>query len=404
MSFQQGLSGLNAASKNLDVIGNNVANSSTIGFKGSEAHFADVYANSQFGGGGGGETGIGTSISAVVQTIAQGNLKVTSTPLDVAINGNGFFRLSDAGAVTYSRNGQFQLDKNGYIVSDDKKNLTGYPATSNGTITTAAPVNLQVSTADLAPLATSTTTAGVNLDSRKASLLSSNFSLTDASTYQGATSMSVYDSLGNAHTLSMYFVKTAANSWDVFSANDGVQVGTGPVGSIGFNTNGSVSSAPTIGLTVPVTTGAKDMVLTLDLGSSTQFGSDFGVNQISQNGYGAGKLSGFVVGGDGLVMGRYSNGQTRAQGQIALTNFTNPQGLQALGANQWAESGSSGPPLTSAPGTGNLGVLQSGALESSNVDLTAELVDLITAQRVYQANAQTIKTQDSVLQTLVNLR
>ena len=403
MSFQQGLSGLNSASKNLDVIGNNVANSNTIGFKGAEAQFADVYANSQFGAGGA-AIGIGVSMTTVAQSFAQGNINISGNPLDVAINGSGFYRLDSGGTVTYSRNGQFQLDKNGYVVTTSGENLTGYPAGANGAITTAAPVPLQMSVVGLAPAPTTAATVSVTLDSRKPALSAAAFNLADSATYSSATSISVFDSLGNPSVLSTYYVKNAANDWSVFAASDGVQIGAGPIGAMTFNTDGSVASAPDIPLTIPVTTGAAPIAMTLKLDSGTQVGRDFSVNSLAQDGYGPGQLTGFAIDGFGVITGRYSNGQARPQGQISLTNFTNPQGLQNLGANQWAETGTSGAPLTGAPGSGNLGLLQSGALEASNVDLTEELVDMITAQRVYQANAQTIKTQDSVLQTLVNLR
>ena len=403
MSFQQGLSGLNAAAKNLDVIGNNIANSNTMGFKGSGAQFTDVFASSA-GGSGSTNVGLGTAISVVRQTFGQGNISVTSNPLDVALNGQGFFRMDTNGTVSYSRNGQFSLDKNGYIVNASGQKLTGYPPAAGGGVTTAAPVALQVSATDLAPSQTVAATAKLNLDSRQSALSSAAFNIADPTTYEGATSMSVYDTLGNPHTLSLYFVKTAANSWDTFAASDGVQVGAGAAGTVGFNSSGALVSGSSIALSIPVTTGAANIAMTLDLTGSTQFGNSFGVNSISQDGYGAGKLTGYSVGSDGIVLGRYSNGQSRAQGQIALATFTNQEGLAQLGSNQWAESSASGPPLTGSPNSGNLGALQSGALEEANIDLTAELVAMITAQRIYQANAQTIKTQDSVLQTLVNLR
>jgi flagellar hook protein FlgE len=405
MSFQQGLSGLNAASKNLDVIGNNVANASTVGFKGSRAEFADVYANSM-GGSAKTSVGIGVNLAAVSQQFTQGNISVTNNPLDVAINGNGFFRLSNNGTVTYTRNGQFQLDKDGYLVTSSGAHVTGYPPNSSGGVTTSAPVDLQVSSADLNPNTSTTATAVVNLDSRSTASTAA-FSSTDSTTYQGATSMSVYDSLGNAHTLSLYFVKNAANSWDVYGSNDGTQIGAAPIGHVNFTSSGAIDTATTtmpMNVSLPVTSGAGTINMSVDLTGSTQFGSVFGVNSLTQDGYAAGKLTGYAIAADGTITGRYSNGQTRAQGQIAISNFVNPQGLSNLGNNQWAESAGSGPPLTGAPSSGNLGVLQSGATEDANVDLTAELVNMITAQRVYQANAQTIKTQDSVMQTLVNLR
>jgi len=407
MSFQQGLSGLNAAAKNLDVIGNNVANSNTIGFKGARAEFADVFANS-LSGAGGAAIGIGTSVQAVPPSFSQGNINVTSNPLDLAINGNGFFRVSQNGSLTYSRNGQFQLDKNGYIVNSSGDRLTGYAATATGVVVPSTPVDLQVSRADLPPQATATSLVGVNLDSRSATLSAAAFDPTDPTTYNSATSLSIYDSLGNTHALTLYFVKTASNTWSTFGTNDGTQIGAGALGVLHFTSAGAINGATTtlpFNVSTAVTTGATTpLAFTLDFTGSTQFGSTFGVDTLSQDGYTSGRLSGFAVGGDGTVLGRYTNGQTRAQGQVVLASFTNPQGLQPLGDNQWGETPNSGQPLIGTPGSGAVGALQSSALEDSNVDLTAELVNMITAQRVYQANAQTIKTQDSVLQTLVNLR
>jgi flagellar hook protein FlgE len=409
MSFQQGLSGLNASAKNLDVIGNNIANSSTIGYKGSGAKFADVFANTSAGSSNN-AVGIGTAVSSIAQEFTQGNIEVTSNPLDVAINGNGFYRLSNNGAVTYSRNGQFALDKNGYIVTAAGQNLTGYPASPGGVgVTTATPSNLQVSSADLAPLATTSSTLSVGLDPSESSPTVSPININSTLTYNRSTSMSVYDSLGSQHTLSTYYVKTSANNWDTYAALDGTLINGGvKIGSLAFNTSGTMSAAAQaaakVNLNMPVTTGAANITMSLDMGQSTQFSSGFTTTPPIQDGYAAGKLSGFAIGKDGTITASYTNGQTRAQGQVALSTFVNPQGLQTLGSNQWAETAASGQPATGAPGTGNLGVLQSGALEASNIDMTAELVDMITAQRVYQANAQTIKTQDSVLQTLVNLR
>jgi flagellar hook protein FlgE len=407
VSFQQGLSGLNAAAKNLDVIGNNVANSNTVGFKGAQASFSDVFANS-LAGAGGSAVGIGTTVSSVLATFGQGNINVTANPLDIAVNGQGFFRMSSNGTATFTRNGQFQLDKDGFIVNGSGAHLTGYPVGTGGTIVAAAPADLQVSRVDLPPQATSKTMVTANLDSRSVALPAAGFDPTDPTTYQSATSMSVFDSLGNTHTLSTYFVKTAANAWSVFGANDGVQIGAGALGALNFTTSGAIDTATTtlpMSISTAVTTGAASpLAFTLDFTGSTQFGSAFGVNDLTQDGFTSGRLAGFSVGADGVILGRYTNGQTLAQGQIVLANFTNPQGLQPLGGNQWGETPQSGQALVGAPSTGSLGVLQSSALEDSNVDLTGELVEMITAQRVYQANAQTIKTQDSVLQTLVNLR
>jgi flagellar hook protein FlgE len=407
MGFQQGLSGLNAAARNLEVIGNNVANASTVGFKTSRAQFADVYANT-LAASTIGAIGIGTRVASVAQMFSQGNITTTNNPLDVAINGEGFYRLSTNGTISFARNGQFQLDNNGFIVTSGGARLTGFAADASGNVTTGTPVDLRISKTDLAPLATTEATAGLNLDSRKTALTTAGFDLTDAATYHGATSLSTYDSLGNAHTMSLYFVKTAPNTYGVFAANDGVLVGTAPIGTLAFNTDGSLDTAATtlpFNVSVPITGGATTpLTVAVDFTGTTQFGTAFGVNDLTQNGYTAGKLSGFSIGPEGIISGRYSNGQTLAQGQIALASFTNSQGLAPLGNNQWAETSTSGLPLVGSPGAGVLGVLQSGAVEEANVDLTQELVNMITAQRVYQANAQTIKTEDSLLQTIVNLR
>jgi flagellar hook protein FlgE len=408
MSFQQGLSGLNAASKSLEVIGNNVANASTVGFKQSQAEFADVYASSLTGAGTS-QIGIGTKISQVTQQFTQGNISSSNNPLDIAINGAGFFRMNDNGTVTYARNGQFELDKSGYIVNANGSRLTGYPADARGVLSTGAPAELNINTADLPPQATTTVEALVNLDSRNPPIPAAPpFDSADPTTYTDSTAVTVYDSLGNPHTLQTFFVKTAAGSWDVFASNDGVQVGVGAIGTLNFASDGGIDTATTtVPFAVPlaVTTGATSpYTVNVDFSGSTQFGSTYGVNRLDQDGNSSGRLSSFSASADGTIVGRYTNGNSAVLGQIVLANFTNPNGLQALGNNLWAETSTSGTALVGAPSSGSLGVLQSSATEDSNVDLTAELVNMITAQRVYQANAQTIKTQDQMLQTLVNLR
>jgi len=540
MGFQQGLSGLNAASKTLEVIGNNVANSNTVGFKQSQALFADVYASSLTGSGAS-QVGIGTKVSQIAQQFTQGNITASNNPLDLAINGGGFFRMSKNGTVTYGRNGQFQLDKSGFIVSTNGARLQGFAADKLGTLTTGAPTDLSIRTDDLPPLATSKVQAVVNLNSSQDKPLTSPFDITDPTSYNSATSASVFDSLGNSHVLQTYFVKkdpvapSIEGTWDVYAASDGVAIGYvasvpttnaspavgaapttfGPIaagtfsvngvtigavaagtdaptqganvaaaitaaaipgvtatadaagvvtvtsasGSVTIGMNGNAAnlanantnkstlagltgfstaqigtqaiSAPTIGTLRfktdgsidPVTTspapplpftvavpiaaasGAQNpLLLNIDFTGTTQFGAPFSVSKLTQDGYTSGRLSGFNIGPDGMITGRYTNGQSARLGQVVLASFSNPNGLQPLGNNEWAESATSGSALIGTPSSGNLGVLQSSAVEDSNVDLTAELVNMITAQRVYQANAQTIKTQDQVLQTLVNMR
>ncbi|RCS58198.1 flagellar hook protein FlgE [Parvibium lacunae] len=427
MSFQQGLSGLSAASKQLEVIGNNVANANTAGFKAANAIFADVF--SQAGGGSASTAvGIGTSVAAVLQNFSQGNISVTNNPLDLAINGNGFFRMDNNGVVTYGRGGQFSLDKDGYIVNGSGQKLTGFGVNSNNQIVQSTPSPLRISSSDIAPKVTDGINVNVNLSSQAAVInpVTTPFDINNGSTYTNSTSLSVYDAVGNQHTLSLYFARRSSTTWDVYGALDGAQIQNAAIRQLTFNASGQLTAGGAGPFTIPITnpdTGAAlgnpvltgPIALTTDptgqgLGNglvfaeSTQYGTPYSVNALSQTGYTAGRLSGFSVSTDGTILGRYSNGQSRPQGQVVLANFTNPNGLRQLGNNQWSESSDSGPALVGAPGSGSLGSLQSGAIEEANIDLTAQLVDMITAQRVYQANAQTIKTQDQVLQTLVNLR
>jgi flagellar hook protein FlgE len=460
MGFQQGLSGLNVSARSLDAIGNNVANSGTVGFKAARGQFADVFAAS-LSGVGSSQIGIGASLAAVPQQFTQGNITSTSNPLDVAINGGGFFMMSNNGAISYSRSGQFQVDKNGYVVDAAGYRLQGYkpafPATNpEGIITQSTPTDLFIDPTDLQPKTTSAITVGMNLDSRNEVPSATHpFSIDDPLSYNSSTSVTIYDTLGNPHVATMYFVKQpvtttpaaanpapptgAAGRWDMHMAVDGVldDGATPPVElvvggsdttpatgampySLYFDTTGKPILPTTAGevyvpnFQVPLTdvmtangktNAANDtMDFTLDLSGVTQFGSTFGVNSMVQDGFSSGRLAGVAISSDGIIQGRYTNGQSKKMGQIVLATFNNPNGLQSLGGNQWQQTSLSGAALVGAPASGANGVVQSGAIEESNVDLTAELVNMITAQRSYQANAQTIKTQDAVLQTLVNLR
>ena len=449
MTFQQGLSGLNAASRSLDVIGNNIANSNTVGFKQAQAQFADVFANSLGGGGGTNSVGIGTRVSTIAQLFTQGNITATNNPLDTAINGQGFFRLSNNGAITYSRNGQFQLNRSGEIVNAQGNNVTGYLADANGVLSTGAAVPLQINTSDIAPKQTDIVNAILNLDSRALVpgtqlpvatppvITPVAFSLADPTSYNNSTSVTVFDSLGNSHILQTFYVRvdpasaarpapTGANAqWDVFATVDGVLINgtaaapapTNAVGTLAFNNLGALVSATpafsatnprALGIDVPVSpiavTPISAPTIRFDFAGSSQYGSAFSVNTLNQDGFTSGKLARFSTGADGTIVGSYTNGRTSVLGQIALANFVNPNGLQSLGDNQWSETSESGSALVANPGSGSLGVLTSSAVEDSNTDLTAELVNLITAQRIYQANAETIQAQDQILQTLVNLR
>ena len=414
MSFEQGLSGLNTSSMSLDVIGNNIANASTVGFKSSSAEFADVYANAVYGNTGM-QAGIGTQIAAVAQQFNQGNITVSNNPLDVAINGNGFFRLSDNGATTYSRNGQFHLDGNGYLVNNTGQNVMGYTELTidpvTGQLSSVSTLgNIRIDLNNIAPNATTTLAIGLNLDASSA-VIASTFDPADPTTYNYSTPATVYDSQGNSHSLTYYFTKTAANAWTVNATMDGAASGITVAltpNALTFNPDGTLATpAPpaTLGIaTTGLAPAVNELAVTMDLSGATQMSGNSGVNSISQDGYAQGQLVGVSIGSDGIVFGRYSNNVSRPLQQLLLANFRNPNGLIPLGNNQWAPSYASGSEVLNSPGGGVAGILQSGATEDSNVDLTNELVNMIVAQRQYQANAQTIKTQDQVLQTLVNLR
>lgn len=421
MSFQQGLSGLNATSKSLEVIGNNIANSGTFGAKLSRAEFSDMYAASVNGAGANG-IGIGVNLTAVSQQFTQGNIVATENPMDLALNGAGFFQLSDGKSpISYTRNGQFKVDREGYVVNNGGDRLLGYPADGTGTVQPGKSQALKLPTAGITPAASTRISMELNLDARAQIKLPASgpmLDLADADTYNNATSLTVYDAKGQDVALTYYFQKAATDTWNVYVTANGTPLqvdGAGnptPSTSIVFPANGSTPTAPvgTVALDIPASTNAVGAVtvpitgIALSLSGATQYGSPFAVTDLSQDGYAAGQLVGIQFESNGIVNARYSNGQSKPAGQVELATFRNPQGLSPLGGNGWASSYGSGDPIVGVPGDGNLGMLQSGALEESNVDLTAELVNMITAQRVYQANAQTIKTQDQVLQTLVNLK
>lgn len=540
MSFRTALSGLNAAAAELNVISNNIANSNTTGFKSSRAEFGDIYAATSTGSSGI-SIGSGVRLSAVAQQFGQGNIGFTQSNMDLAINGQGFFRLDDNGTIIYSRAGSFGIDREGYIVNQTAQKLTAFQADSTGTITGALST-LQLSTADIAPSATTGINIGMNLNaaatvplapSTSSTLTLSgaqtlrtdgggspfttvNFTLIDSygnsitnaslrytysgagniwgaellvggasttpattsgttttgidigtttsvtlnwdpdgtgaqgtvpltmdttglsqltgagvsavvaasdgavqgafspsttSSYNNSTSTTIYDSLGTSHLATMYYRKTGTpNVWESYLYIDGNAIDS--ANTLGFTSTGDLASVN--GTAVPPTAitysaydpsnGAANLALTLDYTEAKQFGSSFGVNSLTQDGYTTGRLSGVNIDSSGVVFARYSNGQSKALGQIALTNFSNPQGLQQLGNTNWAETFQSGSALAGAPGSASLGLIQAGALEGSNVDLTEQLVNMITSQRNFQANAQVISTNDSITQAVINIR
>ncbi|MEE9342587.1 MAG: flagellar hook protein FlgE [Gammaproteobacteria bacterium] len=528
MPFRTALSGLNAASSELRVIGNNVANASTTGFKESRAEFADVFASSNQGSSAN-AIGRGVRVSSVAQQFSQGNVEFTDNNLDLAISGQGFFIVSDGGVNSYTRAGQFAVDREGFVVNSAAQKLVIYGADDAGNIT-GATTELQLDNSDIEPQATELVKASVNLDAsadipgglqatntialtpgtqldtsagafstaafdifdQQGNLLnnatmqftptgvganwnvellvggaattpptvSNNVSIgtdtinlnwdpdgtasqssiaielnttnissaasggsnvtatangasqtafdpTDATSYNNSTSLTVYDTLGSPHLSTMYYRKNGIpNQWESYTYVDG-KAQSGP-NLLEFSTSGEIlDTANPSKITVPSFDpggGAAPMSLSINYSGATQFGSPFNVNTLNQDGFPTGRLSGIEIGDTGVISSSFTNGQSRVLGQVALANFANTQGLTQQGGTSWSETFDSGAPLVSAPGSGALGLVESGALEDSNVDLTKELVGMITAQRNFQANAQVITTADAITQTIINIR
>ncbi len=403
MPFRTALSGLNASSAELRIIGNNVANAGTTGFKESRAEFSDIFATSNLGVASN-AIGTGVRVSSVSQQFTQGNIGFTDNNLDLAISGSGFLIMNDNGISNYTRAGAMGVDRNGFVVNKQQQQLTIFQADTSGNIT-GATGPLQLDRSDIAPQATSTIDVQANLDA-SATAPTIAFDPTDANSYNNSTSLTIFDSLGSPHLNTMYFRKTADNTWDAFQFVDGAQVNTGaPAGeSITFDSTGTITGGSPTAMTFTPTGGAAAMTVNVDYTSTSQFGSPFSVNALVQDGFATGRLSGIDISVTGVITSRFTNGQSRTLGQIAIATFNNSQGLRQLGDTSWAETFDSGAPLVGAPGGGSAGLIESGALENSNVDLTKELVNMITAQRNFQANAQVITTADTITQTIINIR
>jgi flagellar hook protein FlgE len=261
---------------------------------------------------------------------------------------------------------------------------------------------LQLDRSDIAPQATARIDVNANLDASAAPITAA-FDPSDAGTYNSSTSLTTYDSLGSPHLTTFYYQKTAANTWDTYMYVDGTDVGGG-ANAVDFLDTGVINSGSPVNVSFTPAGGAAPMSVTVNLSDTTQYGSPFSVNGLDQDGFATGRLSGIDISDTGVITSRFTNGQSRTLGQVAVATFNNEQGLRQLGETSWAETYDSGAPLLGAPGTGAAGLIQSGALEGSNVDLTEELVNMITAQRNFQANAQVITTADTVTQTIINIR
>ncbi len=418
MPFRIALSGLNAASTDLEVTGNNIANSATNGFKQSRAEFADVYASAIQDTTN--ASGQGVRVSRVAQQFSQGTIDFTSNNLDLAISGQGFFVLeSPDGTLAYTRAGAYSVDREGYVTNhaNDRLQIYGAVAGAGGTTTfnTGVLVDLQLPTTPNPPNASTTLSMALNLNSSQSEPAVA-FDPTNPASYNSSTSTTVYDSLGNAHTTTLYFRKTATpNLWQQYLYVDGNSVppdgqAAGTPFTLAFDTSGNLTQVNGVAQTDALAAaydpanGAAPLQLTQEFVGTTQHGSSFAVNNLSQDGFASGRLAGVDIDAEGVVFARYTNGQSSALGKVALAKFNNQQGLRQAGDTTWTESFASGTPQLGEAATSSFGQIQSGALESSNVDIAAELVNLITAQRNFQANAEVISTADAVTQTIINIR
>ena len=402
MSYSIGLSGLSVASKKIEVTSNNIANASTVGFKAGQLYFSQVLASSQSSSNSN-SSSFGVGAPLVLPQFSQGTLNSTNNPLDLAINGDGFFQLRDGDSTAYTRDGQFLLDGEGYIGTPSGARLQGFAVDANGAVSTAIPIDIKVGNTTIPPKPTSNAILKVNLDARNNLGVPAAFDLTDPSTYQTATSIPVHDSLGGEHVVSLYFVKGTASQWEVFAASDGAQVGAGSIGTLNFMPDGQLdttASPQPLSLTLPLT---NPLTFNLDLTSSTAVSKNFAIIDTFDNGRASGSLTGYNVDSGGFIVGSFTNGATMQLAQVALATFNNTQGLRPLGSNGFAATGTSGAAKLGQPNSGSAGTIQAGALENSNIDLTSELVHMIEAQRIFQANAQSIKAQDVMLQTVTNL-
>lgn len=403
MSFNIALTGLNAANEDLSVTSNNLANAATVGFKGSRTEFADLFSSTQQGVS---AVGNGVTVSEVAQQFGQGNIQTTGNTLDLAVSGNGFFILSNNGALNYTRDGEFQLNSAGEVVNSQGQMLQAYPPLANGGFNTGGLANISLNTNQSAPQATTTAAITANLPANATPPPNAPFSPTDPDSYNNTTSLTVYDSLGAAHTASLFFIKSAtANDWNVQLNVDGAAVGTPQ--ALNYSSSGALTSPANGQITFPgytPATGASAMNMAFDFSKTTQYGGNFAVTAVQQDGFTTGQLTGINVDQTGVVQAQFTNGRSVDLGQIALANFANTQGLAQHGNATWSATNASGAAVNGVAGNSGFGSVQSGSLEESNVDTTAQLVQMITAQRNFQANAQMIQTEDQVTQSIINIR
>ena len=399
------LSGLNAAQADLAVTSNNIANAATTGFKSSRTEFAEIFAASPASSSNT-EGGGGVRVANIAQQFSQGSIEYTENNLDLAMSGDGFFIVKDGGATAYTRAGAFAVDRDGFVVNAFGNRLQVYQPIATGGFNTGALTDLQLATTESPPSATANIAIAANLPATAAVPATAVFDPLDPTSYNNATSLTVYDSLGAAHTGTLYFVKGAvANEWSTRLYVDGTAVGGAQ--ALTYSPTGAPLTPATGNLAFPAytpATGAAPITVTLNVSKTTQYGSAFSVNTLTQDGYTTGRLVGMEIDSTGVATARFTNGRSIALGKVALANFPNMQGLVSAGDTNWTESFESGQARLGEAGNSGFGVVRSGALEASNVDITEQLVNMITAQRNFQANAQMISTTDQLTQSIINLR
>ena len=402
-SLFSAVSGLNTYGNAMSVIGNNIANVGTAGFKSSRASFADLVSASLGGGSSTGQVGLGVFLNDVQTSFTQGSLSNTGNPLDLAIDGDGFFQLTNnTGTASYSRAGQFQVNNLGEIVDPGGRFLQGYQASTTGVILGTVG-NIRLSTGTIAPQATSTASVVANLNAA-ATVPAAVFNAATPTTYNFSNGMTVYDTLGAQHQLRLYYVKAAAaNTWNLHSQIDGGA--TTAQTNLVFNSSGVLTTGGAQTFSLAITGGAATpQAVAMDFSAITQYGAASNLTSQTQNGFASGSFQKLSVDSGGRVVAQFSNGQTRTLAQVVLSRFTNPDGLTRSGENGFAETVDSGAPLAGAPTNNGLGRLLSQTIEQSNVDLGKEFVDMIITQRAFQANSKTITTSDEMLQELLSLK
>lgn len=415
MALSVELTGLQAAQTDLDTIGNNIANVGTVGFKGSNPNFSDIYGASLLGAAGTGVSpGQGVLTNSLSQLFTEGSISQTGNPLDVAINGNGFFQVQTPTGIAYTRDGSLQLNSQGFLTNDTGALVMGYaPGASGASATNGAIGAIQISQSNLSPVATTSLTMGVNLPAGDTPIdtTTTPFSISNPTSYNESTATTIFDSLGAGRTLTTFFTQVSGSGspakwqthWELTNSN-GSMVASGAGATLSFSSSGVLTSGSgTISIpTLP--NGASPLSITQKFTGTTLSDLSFEVNSLANNGTGGGQFSGLEISTNGNVIAQYSNGATKAVGTIALANFVNPQGLTPISGNNWQASVNSGDPAINPPGIGGLGTLESGALEASNVDLSTSLVNLIVAQQAYQANVQGINVDQQDVQKLLQLQ